>query len=161
MITNEFLEQACSEVSDYSDDRMMSEFDQFFREQPAVCDFVVEATNESDPKIQELSLFLAYMIFKALKYGGAEAADVVTPQMLESAYRDSEAWIEQLSQADESHIEEISTKLQEEAEPHLIRYIISELNQPLEGGVELEEDEKGEVFFVLKTVISSLARRTE
>jgi hypothetical protein len=161
MVTNEFLEQACSEVSEYSDDQMMSEFDRFFQDQPAICDFVVEATNESDPKIQELSLFLAYMVFKAVKYAGPDDAKVVTPHMIESAYHDSEHWIDQLSQADEPHMEEISTKLQEEAEPHLIRYIISELNQPLEDGAELEDEQKGEVFFVLKTVISSLARRTE
>src|SRR4051794_31889402 len=165
MVTNEFLEQACSEVSEYSDDQMMSEFDQFFQDQPAICDFVVEATNESDPKIQELSLFLSYMVVKAVKYAGASDAGaqarIVTPQMIESAYHDSEHWIDQLSQADEPHMEEISTKLQEEAEPHLIRYIISELNQPLEDGAELEDEQKGEVFFVLKTVISSLARRTE
>ena len=50
MITNNVLEQACSEVSEYSDDRMMAEFDKFFKEQPAICDFVVEATSESEPE---------------------------------------------------------------------------------------------------------------
>ena len=34
--------------------------------------------------------------------------------------------------------------------------VISELNEPTEDGVELNDEEKGEVFFVLKTVISSL-----
>ena len=124
MVTNEFLEQACSEVSEYSDDRMMNEFDQFFQEQPAVCDFVVEATNESNPKIQELSLFLAYMIFKAVKNGNADVASVVTPQMIESAYRESEDWIDQLSRADDTHMEDLSTRMQDEAEPHLILSLI-------------------------------------
>jgi hypothetical protein len=40
----------------------------------------------------------------------------------------------------------------------LVQYVISELNQPLEDGKVLEDEEKGEVFFVLKTVISSLTR---
>ena len=160
MITNDFLEQACSEVSEYSDDRMMSEFDRFFQEQPAICDFVVEATNESDPKIQELSLFLAYMIFKAVKCGQSDDVNIVTQEMIETAYRESEYWIDQISQAEDPQMEEISTRLQDDAEPHLIHYVISELNHPLEDGVELEDEQKGEVFFVLKTVISSLARRT-
>jgi hypothetical protein len=58
-------------------------------------------------------------------------------------------------------MEDLSTRMQDEAEPHLIRYIISELNQPLDDGAELGDEEKGEVFFVLKTIIASLARRTE
>ena len=159
MITNEFLEQACSEVSEYSDDRMLLEFDTFFQEQPAICDFVVEATHDSEPRIQELSLFLAYMICKAVKAGKPDPVHIVTPQMIETAYRDSEHWIDQIGQAEEPQMEEISTKLEADAEPNLIQYVIAELNSPPEDGVELEDEEKGEVFFVLKTVISSLARR--
>jgi hypothetical protein len=80
--------------------------------------------------------------------------------MIETACRDSEYWIDQISQAEDPQMEEISTQLQDDAEPHLIHYVISELNHPLADGVELEDEQKGEVFFVLKTVISSLARRT-
>jgi hypothetical protein len=159
MITNDFLEQACSEVSEYSDDRMMAEFEQFFQEQPAICEFVVEATHESDPKIRELSLFLSYMVFKAVKCGRPNDVTIVTPEMIENAQRDSEYWIDQISQAEDTQMEEISTSLQDDAEPHLIQYVISELNQPIEDGMEWEDEQKGEVFFVLKTVISSLARR--
>ena len=160
MITNNFLEQACSEVGEYSDERMMAEFDRFFKEQPAICDFVVEATSESEPRIQELSLFLSYMIFKAVQCGRPDDTNVVPPDAIETAYRESENWIEQMSQADEPRLEELSQTLQDDFEPHLIQYVISELNQPLEDGVELEDEQKGEVFFVLKTVISSLGRRT-
>ena len=61
MIGEEMVEKACSEVGDYSDEQMVNEFDRFFREQPAICDFIVELTHESGQKIQELSLFLSYM----------------------------------------------------------------------------------------------------
>src|SRR5262245_25844212 len=159
MITNDFLEKTCSEVGEYSEDRMMAEFDRFFQEQPAICDFVVDATRDSDVKIQELALFLAYMIFKAVKTSRPEANSIVTPVMIETAYRDSEYWIEQISQAEDSQLAEISTKLADDTEPYLIQYVISELNQPLEDGDELEDEQKGEVFFVLKIVISSLAGR--
>ena len=159
MITNDFMEQVCSEVADYSDDRMMVEFDQFFQEQPAICDFVVESTNDSDPKLQEISLFLSYMIFKALKNSNSGDVTIVSPEMIETAYRDSEFWLDQISQTEDPQMEEISTKLQEVAEPYLIQYVISELNNPLEDGIVLEDEQKGEVFFVLKTVISSLAGR--
>src|SRR5262245_1878853 len=149
MITNEFVERACLEVSAYSDDRMMHEFDGFFQEQPAICDFVVELTAESSPQIQELSLFLAYMVFKVVKMGLPDVA-LVSADRIEAAYHESELWIDRISQKDTG---ETGTPfgLEDDAEPFLIQYVISELNQPMEDGTQLEDEQKGEIFFVLKT----------
>jgi hypothetical protein len=131
---------------------MMSEFNTFFHEQPSICDFVTELTSESSLKIQELSLFLSYMVFKTVKMGQTDSLGTITSQSIEAAYRESENWIERINQdGDEAQIPP-------EPEPHLVQYVISELNQPLEDGKVLEDEEKGEVFFVLKTVISSLTR---
>jgi hypothetical protein len=132
---------------------MMTEFDAFFKEQPSICDFVTELTGESSLRIQELSLFLSYMIFKTVKMGWPETLASVTPERIEAAYRESETWIDRINQDDH-------TSIPSEPEPHLVQYVISELNQPLEDGKPLEDEEKGEVFFVLKTVISSLTRST-
>jgi hypothetical protein len=158
MVTNESLEKACSEVSEYSDETMVGEFDRFFREQPAICDFIVELTHESGPKIQELSLFLSYMVFKAMEMGNPSVSSVTADDM-EAAYHACEAWMEQISHGDSQLPTAVAESLQSEAEPHLLRYVISELNEPLEEDDELEDEEKGEVFFVLKTVIASLTHR--
>ena len=157
MITNDIVERACSEVGAYTDDQMMSEFDRFFQKQPGICDFVAELTSESTVEIQELSLFLSYMVFKA-----AEAAEPGTPENLaevsaeriESAFHESESWIERIEKAQDDK----SALMPDDTEPFLVQYVISELNQPLEDGRLLQDEEKGEVFFVLKTVISSLTR---
>jgi len=152
MITSELVDQACSEVNGYTDDRMMTEFDAFFREQPSICDFITELTSESSMPIQELSLFLSYMVFKAVKMGQSETLGRITPESIESAYRESESWIDRINQEGDR------AQVPADPEPHLIQYVISELNQPLENGKLLEDEEKGEVFFVLKTVIASLTR---
>ena len=152
MITSDLLDQACLEVNGYPDDRMMKEFDVFFKEQPSICDFITELTSESSMPIQELSLFLSYMVFKTVKMGQTEALDPVRPENIEAAYRECETWIDRLSQEGDS------AQIPADPEPYLIQYVISELNQPLEDGKLLEDEEKGEVFFVLKTVISSLTR---
>jgi hypothetical protein len=146
------VEQACSEVNMYTDEHMLGEFDRFFQEQPSICDFVTELTSESDTRIQELSLFLAYMVFKTVKLGHANLLAPVTPDNIEEAYRDSESWIDRINEGNPPE------DLPEDTEPYLIQYVISELNQPLEDGTLLGDEEKGEVFFVLKTVISSFTR---
>ena len=157
MITGESVVRACSEVGEYSDEKMIGEFDRFFRAQPAICDFIVELTQESGHKIQELSLFLSYMVFKAVEMNEARAVTAVTPGAVEAAYRDSESWIERVSEAEGVELQSaITTSLQRDTEPHLLQYVISELTEPLEDGTELNDEEKGEVFFVLKTVISAI-----
>ena len=154
MITSALVDQTCSEVNGYTDARMLTEFEAFFKEQPSICDFVTELTSESTTRIQELSLFLSYMIFKAVKLGWPEAAGAVTPERIEAAYRENELWIDRINE------EGANAHIPAEPEPHLVQYVISELNQPLEDGHILDDEEKGEVFFVLKTVISSLTRST-
>jgi hypothetical protein len=161
MISSESVNQACAEVGEYTDEQLSLEFERFFREQPSICDFVVELTQESDPKIQELSLFLSYMIFKAVEIGEAGTITAITSEAIESAYRESEFWIERISQTEGQEIQgAVAESLQRDTEPYLLRYVISEISGPLEDGTELDDEEKGEVFFVLKTVISSFGSRT-
>ena len=157
MTTGDSVEKACDEVGEYSDEKMVEEFDRFFRAQPAICDFIVELTYESGQKIQELSLFLSYMVFKAMEMNSMAATSAVTSSAIEAAYRESESWIERVSGAEGVELQSaIASSLQKDTEPCLLQYVISELNEPLDDNTPLNDEEKGEVFFVLKTVISSL-----
>lgn len=152
MITNELVDRACEEVDAYTEDRMMEEFDAFFKEQPSICEFIMEVTDDSSVQIQEFALFLSFMIFKTVKISNSDKLDQVSSERVESAYRESEMWVDRISQ------QESLNDAPKDSEPHLIQYVISELNHPLEDGTLLEDEQKGEVFFVLKTVISSLTR---
>ena len=155
MISNEMVERACSEVGTYTDDQMMKEFDRFFQRQPGICDFVSELTSESATEIQELSLFLSYMVFKAAETADPRGLSEVPADRIESAFHDSESWITRIEQAQDQGI----GLEPDDTEPFLMQYVISELNQPLEDGRLLEDEQKGEVFFVLKTVISSFVNK--
>ncbi|HEX4997053.1 MAG TPA: hypothetical protein VFY29_02440 [Terriglobia bacterium] len=157
MVSSASVEQACAEVSDFTDERMMTEFERFFQEQPAICDFVVEATSSSRPKVREFSLFLSFMVFKAANIDGFPASNPVSEDAIDASCRECERWVEQIHAASESGAG-VPGAVPREDEPHLVEYVISELNEPLEDG-HLEDDERGEVFFVLKTVIGSLAGR--
>jgi hypothetical protein len=161
MISGGSVEKACSEVGEFSDEKMVEEFDRFFRAQPAICDFVVELTHESGQKVQELSLFLAYMVFRAVETETPDPVTQVTPEIIEAGYRDTESWMERISQSEGTELQSaVAATLQRDAEPYLLQYVISELNEPMEDGTELDDEEKGEVFFVVKTVISSLQNQS-
>ena len=160
MISGESVVKACSEVDQYTPEQMVNEFERFFRVQPAICDFIVDITHESGQKIQELSLFLSYMVFKSLEGSPAVTTPTVKPDDIEAAYRTTESWMEGMIGAPDADLQSaIVQSLQHETEPYLLQYVISELNEPLQSGAELNDEEKGEVFFVLKTVISSLCNK--
>jgi hypothetical protein len=158
MITSENVQKACAQVGEYSDEMMIGEFDRFFKAQPAICDFVVELTNESSQQIQEMTLFLSYMIFKAVETGQPDEVVSVSTSAIESAYHESETWIDRISHAGNGELQSvIASSLERDTEPFLLQYVIAELNESLDDGTRLNDEEKGEIFFVLKTVISSLS----
>ena len=162
MISGGSVEKACSEVGEFSDEKMVEEFDRFFRAQPAICDFVVELTHESGQKVQELSLFLAYMVFRAIETETPDSVTKVTPETIEAGYRETESWMERISGSEGTELQSaIAASLQRDAEPYLLQYVISELNEPMEDGTALDDEEKGEVFFVVKTVIASLQNQSK
>ena len=157
MITAEAVEQACNDVADFSEEQMASEFERFFRTQPELCDFVVELTGESEPRIQELALFLSYMVFKAVETGGT-TGPAITHSAIENAFKASEIWIERLNGLASGDLESsMVSSFEADAEPHLLHYILSEINDTTGQDSPLTDEEKGEVFFVLKTVITSLS----
>src|SRR5262249_7298634 len=126
MISAESVEKACSEVGEYTDDNMVDEFDRFFRAQPAVCEFIVEVTQQSGQRIQELALFLSYMVFKAKQMEQSETVAAVTQDDLESAYRDTESWMAQVGQAAPAELQgAIAASLKHDTEPYVLQYVIS------------------------------------
>lgn len=157
MVTGDSVEKACAEVGEYTDEFMVSEFDRFFRAQPSICEFIIELTHESGQKIQELSLFLSYIVFKASEIERSRTSATIGQEQIEAAYRDTESWLAQLSTGENSQIQAaIAASMKQDTEPNLLQYVISELNEPLEDGIELSDEEKGEIFFILKTVIASM-----
>lgn len=156
MINGETVQKTCLEIGRYTDEQMAIEFDRFFRTQPGICEFIVEATHESGQKIQELSLLLGFMVFKSLEASGQGQVRTIKPEDIETAYKETEFWMTRLSLAGDDELQEtIEASLDRDTEPHLLQYVISELSEPLENSAELSDEEKGEVLIVLKTVISS------
>ena len=161
MVSEESVEKSCETVGQYTDEQIAGEFDRFFRAQPALCEFIVEVTHESGQHIQELALFLSYMVFKTVEASGVTPA-TRGPQDIEAAYQTTETWMNRINLIQGTEMEEsVARTLQKETEPHLLQYIIAELNEPTEDGSILNDEEKGEVFFVLKTVITSLCGKEE
>src|SRR5262245_8205623 len=129
MVTNETVERACNEVSTFTEDQITAKFERFFKNQPNLCDFIVDLTNDNGQQIQELSLFLSYMVFKAVEADQPTAIGTVSQANIEAAFKQSEAWIEHINQAQSGEVgSSVISSLATDTEPHLLQYVISKLN---------------------------------
>jgi hypothetical protein len=99
------------------------------------------------------------MVLKAASMGRPGAELAITEDTIDASCRESERWIEQIHQASTPDALEDLRMNAHDDEPHLVQYVISELNEPLEEDGSFNDDERGAVFFVLKTVIGSLSRK--
>src|SRR5215813_11014728 len=118
MITSDTVEKACTEVSAYTEEQMATEFERFFRNQPDLCDFIVDLTTDSGQQIQELSLFLSYMIFKAVEAAQPAQLEAISQGRIEEAFKQSEAWIERVNQTAGESGSAVMSSLATDAEPH-------------------------------------------
>ena len=160
MISRENIEATCLEVGNLTADEMAHEFERFFKAQPSIAEFVMQLTGDSGQKIQESSLFLSFMVVKIMQKASVAEVPVVQPAELDAAFHNSEGWIERMNDAEGGHNASslVAEIIAAEDEPNLMGYVVGEINQAQQDGSDLEEEEKGEIFFVLRTVISSLSQ---
>jgi hypothetical protein len=159
VISRQTIERVSSVVADYSDETLEREFEELFGNHSEVCQFVMDLTAESRQQVQELVLFLTYMTYKAVVEEGGHF-EPITPEAITEAYRESEVWMENMSRIEESEIESVSfTDVGEE--PHLLGFVVSEINEAIEDRMQPSEEEKGTMFLVMKTVITAMTRRSE
>ena len=154
MVQKQTIERIRAQVADCSDETLDREFDQFFARQSEVCNFVMDLTSSSSQKVRELSLYLSYVTYKILSEDTG-LADPVGAEVIVNACRESQEWIQGVSEMD---ARDFSSASASEAgnEPYLLGFVISEVQDALEDGLDLDEEEKGTIFFVLKTVIASM-----
>jgi hypothetical protein len=68
-IPGEIVEKVCSEMNRYSESRMSEEAARFLRQQPYLIQFLQEFTADFPSEVQQLSLYLAYLIWKICSRG--------------------------------------------------------------------------------------------
>ena len=157
VIGPEVIERIRERVAEFPDDVLDGEFEAFFSKQPEICNFITDLTSESGQQARELALFLIYMVYKAVAEGRNEDPDRVDAQTITSACGESREWIETMNGLEGADIDRSSVSGRD-GQLHLLGFVIAEMN---EAGLELSEEEKGTILFALKTVISSLTRRSQ
>ena len=159
MVQKQTIERIRAHFADCSDESLEREFDQFFARQSEVCDFVMDLTSSSSQKVRELSLYLSFVTYKVLSEDTG-LTEPVGAEVIVNASRESQEWIQRVSEMDARAFSS-ATASEVGNEPYLLGFVISEVEDALEDGLDLDEEEKGTIFFVLKTVIASMTVRRD
>ena len=155
MVERQIIETIRTETADCSEDVLEREFEEFFKNQLAVCNFVMDLTSTRNHSAGELALYMSYVVYKAILLDRDGSLGPVTSEEIADACRASGDWVHRMSDAEETGVQSPSlSNLNNER--CLISYVISEVHDALKGGLDLKEEEKGAVFFVLTAVIASL-----
>lgn len=161
VVSKKEVEHVADQIETLTDDQLASEFEKFFASQPAICTFVTELTSDSSSVVQELALYLSFVALRAVNHTRGEELPAVSPEAVERAHEAAEQWIDTMTeQMEGQQEEELIRSVVRSDEPHLLEFVLGELNHQGEDGESLEDEDKGEVFFLLKTVISCLSEKT-
>ena len=160
MVTQDTIQQVRIALAKSSAKGLESEFANFFKDQPALTDFVMELTSTSRQSVSQLSLFMSYVVYKSVLLEAGGSLEEITGDRIAHASHKSEDWVHEMSQSQAwtlpaSALSEVSEELP------LISYVISEIHEADIDGLNLEEEEKGAVFFVLTSVIASLTKQSD
>lgn len=155
MVERQTIEKIRTDATDCSEEALESEFEQFFSNQPAICNFVMDVTSAGNQSAGELALYMSFVVYKSLLLDRDGSLESVGNEEIADACSESGDWVHRMSEAEETGVQSPSlSKLNDE--PYLISYVISEVHDAIKNGLELTEEEKGAVFFVLTAVIESL-----
>jgi len=133
---------------------MSLQAERFNKEQPLLASFVNAFTAELPPHARDLTLYLAYLIWRIFESGGNRPSHVSANIILEQIH---ENWlfIERFVHMHRAETGGYLSEIDFLSQPHILDYIASVI---LEEGRnnDIAEHHLGYMIFVLKTVLDSL-----
>ncbi len=126
----------------------------FNKEQPLLASFVNAFTAELPPHARDLTLYLAYLIWRIFETGGNPPSHVSANIILEQI-QENWRFIEQFVHMHRSEVGGYLSEIAFLSQPHILDYIASVI---IEEGKksDIAEHHVGYMIFVLKTVLDSL-----
>jgi hypothetical protein len=150
------IEKIRAAVAASSDESLEEAFDRFFSDQAELCSFLMDVTSASRQRVRELTLYLSYVVYRTVTDASGHAPGPVTPERITAASLASQEWIQKISELDDSGFQ-AATATRIGVEPYLLGYVVTEVQDAIDDGLELRDEEKGTVFFVMKTVIALMS----
>ena len=156
-IPEEIVDETLREMSGLGRRRSLRLTRQTERAQPYLHGFVARFSQELRPEAAELLVDMFTVIVRMFQKNAGREIRRVRARRIRSRLDELEEFFGRLQGVHEKFLEPIARQ-QSSAQPHVMRFIVETLFAVPEGGDStfLTEDEMGQIFVVLKTVVDLL-----
>ncbi len=150
-ISDSHIEKAWNQVSEASSspEGLSDLMNRFWESQPAIFDFVSEASASWEADARDLAFHAALVIWLSFS-----AATQVQAESLIQSYQANAEWLDQ-QRGDSILIQKKMSDYSRFSEPELMRYAVELIFEAHEDGLEIEPEEQQDLLLVLKTLIDS------
>lgn len=157
IISEELVEETWQEVAGFSPSRGKIEMEKLGKKQPDLLSFMVEFTQDLDPEVKELALYMFFVVYRIFEKGSKKKIRKIPAKEIIKCYESNEKFIESMEGIHEKFLERIA-KTQLQAQPYLMKYVLETLMEmpEEEDPVELSDEDIGYLFLLFKTVIDLL-----
>jgi hypothetical protein len=156
-ISEELVDETWQECAGFSPERTQDEMVKISKSQPNLLAFMMEFTKELDQEVQELGLYLFFVIYTIFKKDSKKRIKRISPENIIKCYAENEKSIRKLEGAHEKFFERMADR-QFSQQPYVMKYLVDTLMEAPdeEDPINLTEDDIGYLFLLLKTVIDLL-----
>ena len=163
-ITEETVDRTWQSIAELSPDDAATQMMSFANAQPHLLGFVTVFLEELDDDARELGTYLLFVVYKMFENSSTTTVPMMEPTDIQTQHEANQEFLLAIDPDDESSMEEMAY-LESSKQPWVYRYVTEALLEeeddvPEEERVSLTEDEFGEIFLVLKTVIDVLDSKT-
>lgn len=161
-LSQELVEETWQEVALFGPSRATKEMKTVGKKQPELLSFIMEFSEDLDPQVAELALYMFLVIYRMFEKGYGKWLKGVTVEEVIACYEANERLMEDLEKAHDRFYERIAS-VQISSQPYVIKYVVDTLFEvpEEEEPINLTDEDTGFLFLLLKTVIDALNKRTD
>ena len=160
-LSEKLVEETWEEVSGFMPVKASSEMMKVGVRQPELLSFIMEFSSDLEQEVQELTVYMFFVIYRMFEKASKWKINKISADDIIKRYEYNEELMESLEGVHERFLDRIA-RVQLSRQPYVMKYIVETLIEAPEEGdpVDLNEDDVGFLFLLLKSVVEVLDKKT-
>lgn len=153
------VEKTWQEVAGLNPLKANKEMMKIGNNQPDLLAFMMELTKEMDQDLKELGIYMFFVVYRIFQKAIGKIKRISFKEITES-YEYNASLMEKLEEAHEKFFDR-AVGVQISRQPYVVKYVVDALMEEEEegGDLSLNEEQKGLLYLLLKTVIDVLDQK--
>lgn len=155
MVSEEIVAEAWRDVATFGPADALREMKRISRRQHDLLVFVTTMCEQLSENAQEVAIYTFVVLYRMFERSHGKPLPKAKPRQVTAAFEALDRDLGRLIGADDRFVER-HARLTTEAEPFVMQYVSEVLMEPDDPDAKLSDEEVGEVFMYLKTVVDVL-----